>query len=439
MGQLEPPARGSSRGCLPVRVPGGGRLASWRPDVGDNRGPGEGGRPCFGERAASRPISALEGTDGLFGDGGVLAYGAAQFLGSPTSVDVAAPVVAMAATPDGDGYWLVSADGGVYHYGDAAYYGSTGGLDLYAPIIDIAGTPDGRGYWLVGADGGVFTFGDAGYFGSTGKLRLRRPIVGFASTADGKGYWLVTDYGGVYAFGDAHYYGSLGATNLHSNPVVAIAATADGSGYWLAQGGGEVHPYGDAPRLGGMRGHPPVDGMARSPDGHGYWLVCDNGEVDSFGDASNLGGNSGAVPTPPISGIVADGAAQGYWLLDSEAFRVSLKHPGPGRGARIVKMAASQVGQPRRRRLLQPLRTLRGVVRPVRHLGLAKRWHRHPALRLRGRRLLLGCAVHASRPGVGQAGPWRPGPLRDGPARCGRVPAHGRRGAGLAGRRDRYR
>ena len=30
----------------------------------------------------------------------------------------------MAATPDGDGYWLVAADGGIFTFGDAAFYGS---------------------------------------------------------------------------------------------------------------------------------------------------------------------------------------------------------------------------------------------------------------------------------------------------------------------------
>jgi hypothetical protein len=35
-----------------------------------------------------------------------------------------------------------------------------------APILGIAATPDGRGYWLVASDGGVFAFGDAGFMGA---------------------------------------------------------------------------------------------------------------------------------------------------------------------------------------------------------------------------------------------------------------------------------
>jgi hypothetical protein len=38
--------------------------------------------------------------------------------------------------------------------------------NVNAPIVGMAGTPTGKGYWLVAADGGVFAFGDAGYFGN---------------------------------------------------------------------------------------------------------------------------------------------------------------------------------------------------------------------------------------------------------------------------------
>ena len=60
-----------------------------------------------------------------------------------------------------------------------------------APIVGVAATHDGNGYWLVGSDGGVFSYGDAPFFGSTGALRLNAPIVGMAATPDGGGYWLV--------------------------------------------------------------------------------------------------------------------------------------------------------------------------------------------------------------------------------------------------------
>lgn len=38
--------------------------------------------------------------------------------------------------------------------------------NVNAPIVGMAATATGKGYWLVAADGGVFTFGDAEYFGN---------------------------------------------------------------------------------------------------------------------------------------------------------------------------------------------------------------------------------------------------------------------------------
>ena len=45
------------------------------------------------------------------------------------------------------------------------------------PIVGMAATADGKGYWLVASDGGIFSFGDAGFYGSTGGLHLAQPIV----------------------------------------------------------------------------------------------------------------------------------------------------------------------------------------------------------------------------------------------------------------------
>jgi len=101
------------------------------------------------------------------------------------------PIVGMAATSDGGGYWLVASDGGIFAFGDAKFYGSTGSLHLNKPIVGMAATSDGGGYWLVASDGGIFAFGDAKFYGSTGSLHLNKPIVGMAATSDGgaTGWW----------------------------------------------------------------------------------------------------------------------------------------------------------------------------------------------------------------------------------------------------------
>ena len=49
------------------------------------------------------------------------------------------------------------------------------------PVVGMAATPDGRGYWLVASDGGIFAYGDAGFYGSAGSSTLNRPVVGMAA------------------------------------------------------------------------------------------------------------------------------------------------------------------------------------------------------------------------------------------------------------------
>ena len=78
------------------------------------------------------------------------------------------PVVGMAASPTGGGYWMTASDGGIFAFGDAAFEGSLGGTHLDQPIVGMAATPTGLGYWLAAADGGVFAYGDAPFEGSDG-------------------------------------------------------------------------------------------------------------------------------------------------------------------------------------------------------------------------------------------------------------------------------
>ena len=144
----------------------------------------------------------------------------------------------MAATPSGNGYWLVASDGGIFSFGDARFRGSTGGLRLNQPIVGMAATPSGNGYWLVASDGGIFSFGDATFYGSTGGTRLASPITGIAGGPNGAGYWLVAEDGGIFAFGSARFLGS--AAGAPPQPIVDMAPSPAG-GYWLATSFGAVH------------------------------------------------------------------------------------------------------------------------------------------------------------------------------------------------------
>ena len=213
--------------------------------------------------------------------------------------------------PGTPGYWLTAADGGVFAYGGAQYHGSMGGLPLAAPVVGMAPTPDGGGYWLVGADGGVFAFGDAGFFGSMGGVHLAAPVVGMAPTADGLGYWLVGADGGVFAFGDAVFHGSMGGRPLAA-PVVGMAAMPGGGGYWLVGADGGVFAFGAAPFEGSMGGRPlarPVVGLVPAPpaDGDGYWLVGADGGIFAFGAAPFEGSAATMTLSAPIVGAAAPG------------------------------------------------------------------------------------------------------------------------------------
>jgi hypothetical protein len=178
-------------------------------------------------------------------DGGIFAFGDATFHGSTGDIRLNQPIVAVASTPSGGGYWLLASDGGIFAFGDAKFHGSTGAIKLAKPIVGMAPTPSGNGYWLVASDGGIFAFGDAAFFGSTGNLKLARPIVGMAPTPTGAGYWMVASDGGMFAFGDAAFHGSTGALTL-AKPIVGMAATATGRGYWLAATDGGIFAFGDA-------------------------------------------------------------------------------------------------------------------------------------------------------------------------------------------------
>src|SRR5437763_1067202 len=127
------------------------------------------------------------------------------------------------------------------------FFGSMGGTPLNKPIVGMAATPTGNGYWLVASDGGVFSFGDAAFHGSTGSIKLNKPIVAMAATPTGAGYWLVASDGGVIPEGAAGSFGSLSGTPLNS-PIVTVAVTPGGTGYWLGALDGGLFGYGSVTR-----------------------------------------------------------------------------------------------------------------------------------------------------------------------------------------------
>jgi hypothetical protein len=260
-----------------------------------------------------------------------LSIGIASPVVAPTADTL--PVVGMASTPNGGGYWLVDSAGDVAPFGSALTHGSLAGVRLNAPITRIVSTPDGGGYWLVGGDGGIFSFGDAGFYGSTGGLTLNAPIVGLAPTADGHGYWLVGADGGVFSFGDAVFRGSMGGVQLNK-PVVGIAADGATGGYWLVAADGGIFSF-RAPFYGTTAGGPlnsPINGMAVATDGGGYWLVAGDGGIFNYGDAVFRGSMGGTPLNAPVVSMAADASTGGYWLVGRDGGVFAFHAPFYGAG-----------------------------------------------------------------------------------------------------------
>ena len=238
-------------------------------------------------------------------DGGIFAFGQAQFYGSTGSIHLNAPIVGMASTPTGNGYWMVASDGGIFSYGDAQFFGSTGSLHLVEPIVGMAATPDGGGDRMVAADGGIFSFGDAQYYGSAGGTLLPSPVVGMSATSDGKGYWISESNGRALGFGDAQ-----GSADALPAPVVAIASEQGTNGYLQVTANGYM--YAGAPEV--FDGDPgnsnvalnkPIVGITTTSDGKGYWLVASDGGIFNYGDATFYGSTGSLVrKTPRRNGCV---------------------------------------------------------------------------------------------------------------------------------------
>ena len=216
--------------------------------------------------------------------------GGARVVTGPHDVSGPAPhavasshlIVASASGPAG-GERLAATDGGVFAFGDAAFYGSMGGTPLNRPVVGMAATPDGRGYWTVAADGGIFAFGDAGFQGSTGALTLVSPMVGMSVDAATGGYRLVAADGGVFCFG-APFAGS--AVGLVRRAVASLDSA--GTGYRVVSSDGGVYAFGGAPFLGAASVPPLVGEVVTIDPGHNGGNGADPGFIDRPIDGGDL-------------------------------------------------------------------------------------------------------------------------------------------------------
>jgi hypothetical protein len=211
----------------------------------------------------------------------------------------------------------------VFAFGDAVFHGSLPSLHLApaAPIVGIAVTHDGGGYWLDGADSGVFAFGGAPYCTvpvvssgpavAPGFVTGRVWDIGIAAQPGAVGYYLVSSGGGGVAFpgpgqpcGGSPPFTNYGNISFFAGGSLAaqisgVSAPGSGKGVWIVGiDGGVFAPivigqnqtdpsasfFGSLPGL-GISPSAPIIGIASPPNGGGYWLLGADGGVFSFGNA----------------------------------------------------------------------------------------------------------------------------------------------------------
>ncbi len=186
--------------------------------------------------------------------GTVYAYGDAT---TGTSISPACPIIGAVGDPAG-GYLAYTACGNIYNEAGAPWYGSEAGKISNA--AGLAVTPDGAGYWLITATGTVYAYGDA----TTGtSISPACPIIGAVGDPAG-GYFAYTACGNIYNEAGAPWYGS-DAGNITNG--AGLAATADGGGYWLITSGGTVYAYGDATGGTSVSSSNSITGAVGSPAG----------------------------------------------------------------------------------------------------------------------------------------------------------------------------
>lgn len=174
-----------------------GHSAALQGHIGSTQAPGywaysaagnvynEGGAPWFGSEAGQgvTTVVGMAATSDGRGYWLVTSSGTVYAFGNAPAVTFAshpAPIIGAVGhpTPAG-GFWAYSAVGNVYNEGGAPWFGS----EADRGIIDVsamAATPDGKGYWLVTSNPAdnpdVYSFGDA--TGGTSPIGPDHPITG---------------------------------------------------------------------------------------------------------------------------------------------------------------------------------------------------------------------------------------------------------------------
>ena len=191
-------------------------------------------------------------------------------------------------------------------------------MHLNAPIVGMASTPTGQGYWLVAADGGVFSYGDA-LLRLTGGMRLNRRWWAWRPRRRGTGTGSSRPTAASSATATP-FHGSTGSIRLNQ-PVVGMAA--DAVGWWvLARRRRRRHLQLRRRALRGLDRRPPPQPAhrrhgARGPAAGGYWLVAADGGIFTFGSAPFDGSATSDINPLLVDQLASTGGAQQVLIVDA--------------------------------------------------------------------------------------------------------------------------
>ncbi len=236
----------------------------------------------------------------------------------------AAGATALAVVNGGSGAYAATSFGRVFAFGTARWTGSPHAASSRAgasPVVSIASTPDGRGYYVLSADGTVHSY-SAPFYGSLAPGKGNGPAVAIVERPRGSsGYYVATAGGSVFAFGPGEKGRPVLSLHRPSAPVVGMAVDPSTGGLWIALEDGQVLGH-RAPVLGSATcrlSGTAVTGVA-AQGRTGYVLVTTTGRAYSFGGARQSAG----------SGPTASSCASSWRAQHSLGF-----YPGQGnaRGA----------------------------------------------------------------------------------------------------------
>ena len=225
-------------------------------------------------------------------------------------------------------------------FGDARFHGSTGAMHLNSPIVGMASTPSGRGYWLVAADGGIFTLRQRALPRLDRRVRdrLDRSSASRARPS-GHGYWIATRRRARLQLRRRARRCTRSHRRARSS---ASARDAKGTGLWLVASNGAVYTTGTATVLRAARAAGSVQAVGIAPRPR---------------TATGSRPGPSGPPLPPNSGtgrrIVYSNTQQRLWLVEangvvSHTFLVSGRHglPSVGVAPRVLEGADVAVGRP---------------------------------------------------------------------------------------------